>query len=381
MTRHPGETAVRVRNRRRSLAPRLLLPAGLAASSAAALSALLAGCFGGVGPEPDLALEGEAFGTRWTVRTRGAPGDPADLRSAVETELDAVDRSMSSWRADSELSRLNRSKAPGPVPLSPPLARVLEAALRIGEESGGAFEITVGPLLRRFGFGPDGDRGAPPPTPEAAAAERARVGSGLVSLERLPDGQTLLHRTAPGIELDLSGIAKGYAVDRVSRALDRLGFSEHLVEVGGEIRIRGRWTVGVETPSILFARRVHRSFRVADLGLATSGGYRDFRAASPANGAGGGSAEGGALRYWTHILDPRTGQPVERWTESVTVLAGSCLEADAWATALFVLGPAAGLELAGRRGLAALFLRADRDGAIGETATPAFAAAIRSGRH
>ena len=328
-----------------------------------ALIALAAAC--APPPDPAWTLEGEAFGTRWTVRIRGPETDAAPVRAAIEAELDAVDRSMSNWRDDSELSRLNASNATDPQPVSEPLARVLEAALRVHEESGGAFDVTVGPLLRRFGFGPGGDPGGAAPDPAAVEAARARTGSHLLSLEPSHRGATL-RRQVPGVELDLSGIAKGYAVDRVSTILTELGFAEHLVEVGGEIQARGEWTVGVQDPTGGIATRVHRSFPIRNLALATSGGYRDFRPADDA-----------ADRFWTHILDPRSGRPVERRTGSVTVLADSCLEADAWATALYVLGPDEGLEVAAELGVAALFLTANPDGTLEETATTAFTAAVR----
>ena len=318
-------------------------------------------------PDPTWALEGEAFGTRWTVRIRGPETDAESVRAAIETELDAVDRSMSNWRADSELSRLNASDSTDPQPISDPLALVLEAALRVHEESGGAFDVTVGPLLRLFGFGPDGDPASAAPDPEEVDSARTRVGSRLLSLERL-DGQAVLQRQVRHIELDLSGIAKGYAVDRLSTILTELGLTEHLVEVGGEIQARGAWTVGVQDPSGEMATTVHRAFPVRDLGMATSGGYRDFRPAA-------GDEEG---RFWTHILDPRLGRPVERRAGSVTVLAASCLEADVWATALYVLGPEEGFDLAERRGIAALFLTVGADGAVKDFATAPFTAATRA---
>ena len=317
--------------------------------------------------DPIWTLDGEAFGTRWIVRIRGPEADIEAVRDAIEAELDAVDRSMSNWRPDSELTRLNGSESTDPLPISDPLALVLESALRVHDESSGAFDITVGPLLRLFGFGPGGNPDQPAPTSGEFEATRSLVGSGLLSVERGRDGHAVLHRRIPDVEIDLSGIAKGYAVDRVSAALTGLGFTEHLVEIGGEIVARGAWTAGVQDPAGQLATRVHRSFPVRDLALATSGGYRDFRTAGD-----------GADRFWTHILDPRTGRPVERRTGSVTVLAASCLEADAWATALYVLGPEAGFDLAGERAMAALFLTVGPDGAVEETATPAFRAATRA---
>lgn len=347
---------------------------------------LAAACGAGSADDPGAAglhLEGEAFGTGWMVRVRGVGAAEArrePLSALVERELDSVDRAMSNWREDSEVSRLNAGAGRGATAVSGPLAEVLGSALEVHRDSGGAFDITVAPLLRLYGFGPEGAPSGPAPDPASLAEARARVGSGRLSLERAGDGSGILHRSAEGIELDLSGIAKGYAVDRVSAALTAAGFPEHLVEVGGEVRTRGEWTVGVETPLGGGRPRVQRSFPAVDAGVATSGGYRDFREAAdrsggplPAGAADGASA--GERRYWTHLFDPRSGRPVERRSGSVTVLAESCLLADAWATALFVLGPEAGYDLARERGLAALFLTAAADGSVEERATPGFPSA------
>lgn len=343
----------------------------------AAALLLAAGCGAGSANDPGAAglrLEGEAFGTRWMVRVRGGEASEAargPLSAVIAREVEAVDRAMSNWRADSELSRLNADGGRGSAAVSAALAEVLAAALEVHRDSGGAFDITVAPLLRLYGFGPDGTPSAPAPDPARLAEARARVGSGRLSLERAADGGGILHRSAEGIELDLSGIAKGYAVDRISAALAAAGFPEHLVEVGGEIRTRGSWTVGVETPPGGGRPRIQRSFPAADAGVATSGGYRDFREAADPAGAPF-EAPAGERRYWTHLFDPRSGQPVERRSGSVTVVAESCLLADAWATALFVLGPEAGYDLARERGLAALFLTAASDGSVEERATPGF---------
>lgn len=384
----------------------------VAGAAFGALALVAVGCGGA--PEAEGAavrLEGETMGTRWMVRVRRGDGregaDTEALRRVVERELDAVDRAMSNWREDSEVSRWNArsiaaastrsaDSADGSVRaqgISAPLAEVVAAALEVHRDSGGAFDLTVAPLLRLFGFGPGGDPAAAAPARAAVEAARARVGSDRLRLERGPDGEARLHSAVPGIELDLSGIAKGYAVDRVSAALAAGGWPEHLIEVGGEIRVSGAWTVGIETPLpgplAGLVIRVHRSFPVADLAVATSGGYRDFREAPdrflpdgvPSDGlldhAGGGGAAGPARRYWTHLFDPRLGRSVERRAGSVTVLAPTCLLADAWATALFVLGPEAGFALAERRGLAALFLTAGDDGTVADRATPAFIAATR----
>lgn len=348
---------------------------------------LAAACGAGSADDPGAAglrLEGEAFGTGWMVRVRGVGAAEAGrepLSALVERELDSVDRAMSNWREDSEVSRLNAGAGRGATAVSGPLAEVLGSALEVHRDSGGAFDITVAPLLRLYGFGPEGAPSGPAPDPASLAEARARVGSGRLSLERAGDGGGILHRSAEGIELDLSGIAKGYAADRISAALAAAGLPEHLVEIGGEIRMQGSWTVGVETPVGGGLPRVFRSFPAADAGVATSGGYRDYRkAADFSPPAAAAEAPGEERGYWTHLFDPRSGRPVERRSGSVTVLAESCLLADAWATALFVLGPEAGYDLARERGLAALFLTAVSDGTVEERATPGFPLAAERSR-
>ena len=170
-------------------------------------------------PNPTWTLDGEAFGTRWTVQIRGPETNADAVRDAIEAELDAVDRSMSNWRSDSELSGLNGSESTDPLPISDPLALVLESALRVHDESGGAFDITVGPLLRLFGFGPGGNPDQPAPGAAEFEVARSKVGSALLFVEREPAGRAVLHRQIPDVKMDLSGIAKGYAVDRLSAAL------------------------------------------------------------------------------------------------------------------------------------------------------------------
>ncbi len=320
---------------------------------------VLAGCL----PEPDAPVRqanGEAFGTSWSVRARG---EGPDLRTLVLPVLDRVDRSMSNWRADSEISRLNRADA-ATVPVSEELARVLDTALRVHRESGGAFDVTVAPLLALWGFGPRGNPEGPPPGEAEIENVRRRVGSGRLTLSGWPSGAPEINRDTPGVEIDLSGIAKGYAADAVHAALREAGSREHLVEIGGEIRMAGGWRIGIEAPRAGLTPVVARSFRLHDLGVATSGGYRDFR-----DTAGGG--------YLTHILDPRAGRSVSRQAGSVTVLAESALAADAWATALYVLGPGEGGAVAERLDLAALFLTLTPSGALRERRTPAFDERLR----
>ena len=250
----------------------------------------------------------------------------------------------------------------GPADGYPPLPagfwHVLTHALALAEESGGAYDPTVGPLVNAWGFGPH-QRAFEPPSPAAVEAARARCGWRRVKLD--PERRAAWQEG--GTYLDLSSIAKGHGVDRAAQALDALGATGYLVEVGGELRARGLrpdgqpWRVAVEVPDASDAHALALPLR--DLSIATSGDYRRH--------AGSGDA-----RY-AHTIDPRDGQPVRNGVASVTVLHADCMQADALATALTVLGETEGLDLARRHGLAALFILREAGG-FRLAATPAFQA-------
>lgn len=325
-----------------------------------ALAALLAGC-GRPQPEHEvLALSGATMGTRYSVQMTAPPAElqrPA-LAEAIQARLDAIDALMSTYRADSELSRFNASASTDWVAVSPELVRVLGAAQRVSRASGGAFDVTVGPLVDLWGFGP-APRPEQLPDATAIAAARARVGWQRLALRPDPPA---LRKSHPELHVDLSAIAKGYAVDRVAAVLEEAGLSDYLVEIGGELRARGvngrgaAWRIAIERPEP-GRRAVFRVVALRDLGMATSGDYRNF-------------FELGGQRY-SHTVDPATGRPVEHQLVSVTVLAEAAMLADAWATALLVLGPERGARLADSEGLAAALIRQDGDGFVLET-TPAF---------
>ena len=214
-------------------------------------------------------------------------------------------------------------------------------AEKIFEETGGAFDPTVGPIVDAWGFGPE--ERVEPPKPEEIAVARTKVGMPKLRFE----GVTL-EKSVEGLHLDLSAIAKGWAVDEAARALDGLGFENHLVEIGGEVRATGSspkgrpWKVGIERPEAGIGSRVAAAIPLDGASLATSGGYRNFV-----------TIDGARV---THIIDPRTGEPVGHGLGSVSVLAASCVRADALATALFVMGAEEGLAWAESQGVAALFL-------------------------
>ncbi len=313
---------------------------------------LLAGC--GRPAEP-LRIEGQSMGTGWSVLIGDDGGDEARARPLIEAELQQVVAQMSSWEPDSNLSRFNASAAGTRHALPAQLQEVLSAALALAEDSGGAFDPTVGPLVELWGFGPGRPRQTAP-APAEIDALRSRIGWQRVQLE----GETLIQ--SGGVSLDLSAIAKGHAVDRIADALRAAGYVDLLIEVGGELRAHGQhpdgrpWRVGLEGPSVDGAAT---GIVLRDQAVATSGDYRQF-------------FEQDGRRY-SHMIDPRTGQPIARAGIAVSVVHASCMQADGLATTLAVLGPEQGLRWASERDIAARFVYREGDG-WAERRTPAFEA-------
>lgn len=319
-------------------------------------------------PGPPPPLRGATMGTVYTVRITALPAalNQADLQALVEQELQRVNAAMSTYDPQSEISRFNQHQGDDWFPVSLDLAQLVQRARDIGMETGGAFDITVGPLVEAWGFGASGPRNSPPSAAELAAA-RAMVGMDRLSQRIDPPA---LRKALPTLQIDLSAIAKGYGVDRVAATLDAAGIDNYLVEIGGELRTRGRrhdgamWRVGIEQPApdgrrVQLALPMHR-----DGAVATSGDYRNFF-----------EADG---RRYAHIIDPRTGAPVDHELASVSVIADNCAMADGWATALSVLGPGEGYRLAENAGLAALFIER-RGEAFEERTTSAFDAWLAAG--
>ncbi|MCA9245857.1 MAG: FAD:protein FMN transferase [Planctomycetales bacterium] len=323
-------------------------------------------------------LRGDAMGTTWTVRFARplAENEAADYQRGVAAELEGVEAEMSHWRHDSALSQLNRSAAKNPFPVSPALATVLAEACAISDLTGGALDVTVSPLVALWGFGPQAtERGKP--TDAQIAAALAHVGSDKFALEfdEAPNGkgdaqcsQPQVQKLDPLVCFDLSSLAKGYAIDRVAEYLDQRGCDNYLIELGGELRARGRsdsgrpWRAGLEAPDRQVAGRVRRKLALTDAAIATSGSYRQFRVASRDRQA-----------IHSHLIDPRSGRPCAHALVSVSVIADSAMRADALATALFVLGPREGLALAEREGIAATFVE-QSDGPFVERQSSSFPA-------
>jgi len=315
----------------------------------------------------EIVLTGAAMGTTWTLRVapRQQGADAAAIRRLVQAALAEVDESMSTYRRDSSVSRFNAAGSTDWIDVPRPLAEVVAESQRIHALSGGAFDITVAPLVRLWGFGPAEPR-SDPPTDESVSATLAACGASNLDV-RLET--PALRKRAPGLTLDLDAIAPGYAVDLVSARLGEAGFRRHMVEIGGELRVLGRnadgrpWRIGIERPDES-GRSVARVLHLVDMAVSTSGDYRDF-------------FEAAGQRY-SHTLDPRTGRPVTHALASVTVLRPTATEADGLSTALMVLGPAAGFELAERMGWAALFIERGESG-FSQRETTAFARAAQAG--
>lgn len=284
-------------------------------------------------------IAGRAFGGGWTVTAPGM-ADPQALARRVAALLAEVDRQMSPFRADSEISRFNADRPRMAVPAD--LAHVAGAALEMARASGGAFDPTVGPSVNRFGFGPV--RGAEP----AEGWRLIACEGGLLSREG-------------AVTLDLCGIAKGHAVDRVADLMRAEGHEEFLVEIAGEIRGEGDWHIGIADP---VRGGVHSRLRLDGGAVATSGdAVNRFEAAG---------------RRYAHTIDPATRRPVDNAIASVSVLAPTALRADALATALLVMGEERGLAFAEAQGAGALFLV--REGAgLRARANPAFDAQLIRG--
>ena len=331
--------------------------------SVALASFVWLGCSLPPDPAPSPLFTGATMGTTYAVTVAATVTEPeaSRIHETIHTTLTEIDAAMSTYDERSELSRFNRSQETSWVDVSPDLFRVLRHALDISDVTDGAFDVTVGPLVNAWGFGPT-DRTDAVPTAEDVEGLLANVGHTQVHID--PESARLKKEQAD-IEIDLSALAKGYGVDRVAEALDTAGYDSYLIEVGGEVRARGyrldgrRWRVGIEQPTD-GAMRLQRVIELRDAALATSGDYRNYF-----------EADG---RRYSHTIDPRTGYPVAHRLASASVVASECVIADALATALAVLGPDEGYRLADAKGWAALLVVREEDGRFTERATPAFLA-------
>lgn len=311
---------------------------------------------------PVITLRGEAMGTTWSVKLVRSAGVSAEaLRSAIERLLDGVIREMSPWIGESDISQFNNAAAGTWHTLPAEFLTVLRHALSVAELSGGAYDPTAGALVDVWGFGPHGY----PDVPDAESIAAARKACGWKRI-RLDGAQVL---QPGGVRLDLSSIAKGFAADKISAHLTMVGVPDHLVEVGGELIGHGTkpngtpWWVALEQPDAgnIVAQASETIVALHGLAIATSGDDQRY-------------FERGGKRL-SHTIDPRTGYPVSGKVASVTVLHRCCMQADALATALLVLGAEEGFALAVTLDLAARFVLRGPAG-LDVTMTPAMASML-----
>lgn len=302
--------------------------------------ALLAGC-----GRPSLhTLEGEAQGTTWHLRWWARqPTDPAEIEHAVRAELERIDRLMSNYRADSTIERFNVVRDTKPHAVGTEIVELVTQASKIGNASGGCYDLTSKPLFDLWGF-----RGAVFTPPDAARVQAARAHVGIDKIE-IVDARHLRKRD-PESTIDLASIAQGYTVGRLAALLEAAGARDYLVEIGGELQVRGMrpdgqpWRVALERP-LPDVQQIDQVLIVGGepaTAVMTSGTYQHYF-----------DVEG---RRYGHILDARDGAPVRHTTVAVTVLDEDPSRADAWSTALLCLGRADGLALAERERLRALFV-------------------------
>jgi FAD:protein FMN transferase len=310
-------------------------------------------------------LSGDTMGTTYNITVVDPPGDAteASLGTEVATVLAEVNSQLSNWDPESEVSRFNAAISTDPIPVSEAFATVIRTAAKAHELSGGKFDVTLAPLIDLWGFGP---RQPGEPVPDDADIEAALTNVGQARMLTLAGDTGTLAKTNPGVTVNLSAIAKGYGIDQLAAALAALGARNYLVEIGGDLVTRGlnpdgnAWAIGIERPDSA-GGTIASVVRVSDMGMATSGDYRNY-------------FEDGGVRY-SHIIDPTTGRPITHGTASVSVLAPDATTADAMATALLVVGAEEGRAIAEREGLAALFITRAADGFV-TTTTAGFDALV-----
>lgn len=324
---------------------------------------LLAGCVEDTAPTGPRLIEftGAMMGTTYHIKVVADVGDEASSATAmaIEETLKRIDGRMSTYKPDSEVSRLNNAPAGVPVAFSEETFNVFEMGLQVNRESDGAFDITVGPLVNAWGFGPDGP--TQNPREDELADLLALVGADKIIMDPVTHTVT---KVLDGVYCDPASVAEGYAVDQVAELLQARGYDDHMVEIGGEVRTAGRnasgipWKIAIEKP-IDDDRVIQQVVGISGVALSTSGNYRKFYIVDG--------------RRVSHAIDPKTGRPAEHSLASASVIHPSCALADAYSTVLMVLGPEAGLAFAEKLKLPVLLLIHGENGEVIERQTPEFA--------
>jgi len=312
------------------------------------LSISITACFpSNNSPKKEVLLQGRTMGTTYNIKVVATPGqvESLNLHDKIDVVLKQVNQEMSTYIPDSEISLFNQSNSGDVFEISNSFARVLKESIRIGELSQGKLDITVGPLVNLWGFGPE-QRPDKVPSDSLIATTLARIG-----LKKLHLDGNKLSKDIPNLYIDLSATAKGYGVDRVAELIEANGINNYLVEIGGEMRLKGfkrtgeLWAIAIEKPILDPSgeqRAVHQIVIPKDKAVATSGDYRNYF-----------EADG---QRFSHIIDPTTGKPINHNLVSVTVIHSSSMTADGLSTTLMVMGTEQGLKFAVENKLAALFI-------------------------
>jgi FAD:protein FMN transferase len=285
------------------------------------------------------------MGTSYNIKASQLPDSltTKEIDRQIKEVLDKVNGQMSTYQKDSELSLFNQQVSTGWVPVSPELYTVIREALKISQLSNGLFDVTVGPLVNLWGFGPE-EMAANAPADAVVKARLNQIGFHRLKLKN--DGM-FVKKDIPELYVDLSGIAKGYGVDQVALQFERLGIMDYMVEIGGEIRVKGKnnhgqaWQIAIEKPTTE-KRLIEKVLAITDTGMATSGDYRNY-------------FEVDGVRF-SHTIDPRTGRPISHKLASVTVLSETSMEADGLATAFMVMGPEVGYKFAEEHQIPVFFI-------------------------
>lgn len=304
---------------------------------------LLSSCDRGASESKDaLVIEGKTMGTFYRVSLAGVDKNrEASLREQIDAQLKEDDHELSTYKEDSVLSRFNQYQGNVPQPVSAGMADAVVTSMRIGQLTGGAMDITIGPLVNLWGFGPD-KQPVKMPTPEQIADARQRIGLQHLKVIQQSDGQ-YLQKDLQGMYVDLSTVGEGYATDHLARLIEGNGISNYLVSVGGAVVSRGHnpkgnpWQVAIQKPTDK-ETAVQAIVDLQGMGISTSGSYRNYY-----------ELDGKRL---SHIIDPATGAPITHKLVSATVIAPTALEADGWDTGLMVLGTHKALALAEKEHLA-----------------------------
>ncbi|MEA1979982.1 MAG: FAD:protein FMN transferase [candidate division Zixibacteria bacterium] len=308
-----------------------------------------------------IVISGQTMGTGYEVKIVTAEAISKqrflEVKNGIDSLLGVVNQQMSIYIDSSEITLFNCFKKTDWFPVSTETAEIFKQSLEVSKKSGGAFDITVGPLVNLWGFGPE-EKDTNMPNEDSIAQVMRLTGYRKISAKLSPPS---IRKKVPDVYCDLAAIAKGYGVDRIAEYLEFNGISDYLVEIGGEIRARGRnqqdtvWQIGIAVPKNELG--VQTVIPLNNLSMATSGDYRFY-------------FERKGIRY-SHIINPRTGKPITHKLASATVIHTNCSYADAMATAIIVLGPEDGYKLAQRENLPVLLIIRENDDFV-EKMTPAF---------